>query len=172
MNDMKSKFAALFVAAVACLACPVQSPAQEKPSKFKEQSSLPDAETTKLAKQLMEASRVRKTLEESVGAMVAQGKSSAGDNAEKLPEGFWEELEKEMHKQIPSLMESLVPVYAKHFTKEELTALIEFYGTPAGKKLAEKQPLIMQESMVAGSSWGAKIGQEVAERLAKKKGSD
>ncbi|MGY0041248.1 DUF2059 domain-containing protein [Pedobacter sp. NJ-S-72] len=40
-----------------------------------------------------------------------------------------------------------------------------FYQTPAGKKFAEKTPLIMQESMQAGRVWGEKIGLEIISKL-------
>jgi len=38
-------------------------------------------------------------------------------------------------------------IYAKVFTKEELSGLIKFYKSPLGKKLLKKQPELMQETM-------------------------
>jgi hypothetical protein len=81
-------------------------------------------------------------------------------------------VEKELRKQLPALLDTIVPLYAKHFSKSELNALIDFYTSPAGKKLAEKQPLILQESMMAGAAWGERIGREVMQRLLKQKATD
>lgn len=53
--------------------------------------------------------------------------------------------------------EMLIPVYAQHFTEQDINGLIKFYKTPLGKKLLEKQPLIMQDSMIVGQQWGQEM---------------
>jgi len=64
------------------------------------------------------------------------------------------------------LVDSMVPIYASHFSQAELEQLVRFYESPLGKRLNEVQPLIVQESMEAGQRWGATIGREVGESLA------
>ena len=44
---------------------------------------------------------------------------------------------------------------------------MRFYESPLGKHLSEVQPLILQESMQAGQTWGAAIGREVGESLSR-----
>ncbi len=166
---MKHKFASLFFACLAGLISPCSCPAQEKPAASE---TATDAETAALVKKVMEVSQVKSTMEKSIGTMIEQGKKAAGPNADKLPPEFWPEVEKELRKQLPALLDTIVPLYAKHFTKSDLNALIDFYTSPAGRKLAEKQPLILQESMMAGSAWGEKIGRQVMERILKKKATD
>ncbi|MFY0599425.1 MAG: DUF2059 domain-containing protein [Cyclobacteriaceae bacterium] len=82
----------------------------------------------------------------------------------------WSELEKEFMKtSMNDLTEMLVPVYQKYMTLEDLKAMISFYETPVGKKFAKNTPMITQESMQVGQQWGMKIGQEIAEKIEKRK---
>jgi uncharacterized protein len=83
-----------------------------------------------------------------------------------VPENVWNEFEKEFSQtSLDDLVTMLVPVYEKHMTESDLDKVIEFYQTPVGKKFAEKTPLIMQESMQVGQSWGMKIGEKFAARM-------
>ncbi|WP_407353650.1 DUF2059 domain-containing protein [Luteimonas sp. R10] len=40
-------------------------------------------------------------------------------------------------------------IYAKTFTGEDMDAMIDFYGSPAGQKLLDKMPQLMQNTMAA-----------------------
>ncbi len=75
------------------------------------------------------------------------------------------EVKKEFN--VDQLVELLVPVYQKQFAEEDVKAFLEFYQSPAGKKLVEKQPAIMQESMVIGQQWGMGVAQKIQEILTK-----
>jgi len=44
-------------------------------------------------------------------------------------------------------LDAMAPVYAKHFTKAEISALTAFYGTPAGQKVLREMPAIVAEAM-------------------------
>ncbi len=83
----------------------------------------------------------------------------------KVSAEVWAELEKEMASDISELQKMLIPVYQKHFTQSEIRAITAFYETPAGRKFAEKQVPLSQESMQVGQTWGQFIGQKVAEKL-------
>lgn len=56
--------------------------------------------------------------------------------------------------EIVELHKQLIPVYKKHFTQDEVKAIIAFYETPAGNKLAEKTPMIAVEAMQGSQAWG------------------
>lgn len=56
------------------------------------------------------------------------------------------------------LVEQVVPIYDKHFTDEDLTALIAFYRTPVGQRAIKVMPLVVQE----GQEKGAKLGEQLA----------
>ena len=67
-----------------------------------------------------------------------------------------------------SLVEMLVPIYNKHMTQSDLEELIVFYKTPLGKKFTKTYPLILQESMQIGESWGMKIQQDFQLKMKEK----
>ena len=63
------------------------------------------------------------------------------------------------------IVKKLVPVYAKHLTEEDLDGIIEFYESEVGKRLIEKTPYIMTESMEIGAEWGKELATEILEEL-------
>ena len=84
----------------------------------------------------------------------------------RMPAAFWDAFLARARHDTTQLMQLIIPIYAAHFTKDELEGLVRFYQTPLGRRLAEVLPVIGQESMQAGQSWGANIGRQVAESLA------
>ena len=64
-----------------------------------------------------------------------------------------------------SMIELVIPIYAKHFSHDEIKQLIAFYQSPIGKRLIEEQPAIAQEAMQVGQAWGQQIGQRIAQKL-------
>jgi hypothetical protein len=69
------------------------------------------------------------------------------------------------------LMAGIVRIYAKHFTSEDVKALVAFYETDIGKKLVATMPVLMQESMDVAQQWSTRetprIGRVLGERLRK-----
>lgn len=47
------------------------------------------------------------------------------------------------------LLQAMAPIYAKHFTKSDINAIITFYSSPVGKKMIDETPEITQEAMQA-----------------------
>jgi len=87
-----------------------------------------------------------------------------------IPAAFWDAFLARARGNLPQLVDSLVPVYASHFSQTELEQLVRFYESPLGKHLSGVQPLILQESMQVGQTWGAAIGREVGESLSRSGG--
>ncbi|MFT4955351.1 MAG: hypothetical protein ACI8U3_001739 [Brevundimonas sp.] len=54
-------------------------------------------------------------------------------------EWFRVNLPREMTNLMTAIMDGLVPVFAERLTVEELTALVDFYETPLGRSIAQKQ---------------------------------
>jgi len=54
-----------------------------------------------------------------------------------------------MFSQMPvdQMLDSMVPVYQKHFTKGDLQALTAFYSSPSGQKILREMPAITTEAM-------------------------
>ena len=65
-------------------------------------------------------------------------------------------------------------IYAKAFSKEELTEIAEFYSSPTGKKLIESGPLVIREVMKAAEIWSSGVARDlnvnVSNALAEKVG--
>src|ERR1700722_11134473 len=55
----------------------------------------------------------------------------------------------DMYKNFPveDLIQAMIPVYQRHFTKGEIDAVVAFYSSPAGQKFLKEMPAITQESM-------------------------
>ena len=73
-------------------------------------------------------------------------------NSDKLPADFEARMNKvldRMYKDLPwdAVLQSMVPIYQKHFTKGDIDALLVFYEGPAGQKLLREMPAITAELM-------------------------
>ena len=81
-----------------------------------------------------------------------------------VPESLWTEVAESLD---PAELTGLaIPIYDRHFTMEELQALIDFYTTPVGQKVVKKLPLVAQESNAIGQQWGETKALEIMQRLA------
>jgi hypothetical protein len=72
-----------------------------------------------------------------------------------VPSELWKKVRSEMR--TADFTELVVPVYAKHFNRNDIKGMITFYKSPVGKKLLENQGAIMRESMAIGMAWGKDI---------------
>ena len=81
-----------------------------------------------------------------------------------VPDAWWDRfIEKVNYAELDDL---LIPIYAQNFTNEELDGIIDFYRTPIGQSVLTKMPMVVQDSLTAGQSWGIRIAQEVIDELA------
>ena len=81
------------------------------------------------------------------------------------PDEFWPTFRKQIKPD--EFIDLIVPIYASNFDESDLDGLIQFYRSPVGKRLVEKQPLILQQSMTAGQKWGEELAQRAIEQLNK-----
>ena len=70
---------------------------------------------------------------------------------EKVADRFQEELQKRIRS--AQVLDAVIPIYAKHFTHEEIKSFLAFYDTPAGKRYAQEAPYIMLDISRAGASY-------------------
>lgn len=79
-----------------------------------------------------------------------------------VPKEYWEKAEEEFMKtSIGELVKMLIPIYQKNLSHDDVLAMIEFYESAAGKRIAQKIPNISSESMQVGMSWGQAIGTKI-----------
>src|SRR5690554_6267734 len=92
--------------------------------------------------------------------------NSAKEKIDKMMDDFTDAMMEEMKELSRKLNDvELVNIYDKHFTHGEIQDLIEFYESPTGKKILEKNPEITKELM---SSMMTKYMPEIQKNLNKK----
>jgi uncharacterized protein len=89
---------------------------------------------------------------------------------DKLPADFEARINKMMDESMKAfpwdeMMQSMVPVYQKHFTKGDLDALIAFYESPTGQKVLRELPAITAEAMQAMTPMLRKQMETMTERV-------
>jgi hypothetical protein len=121
-----------------------------------------DPQKEKDIRALLEVSGTAKLGMQVLEQMITQMRRTHPD----VPPQFWEAFKKEVS--ADDFIDLIVPVYARHFSDEEVKELIKFYQSPIGQKLVREQPLMMRELMIAGQQWGAELGPRIAKRLKEK----
>ena len=111
---------------------------------------------------LLEGTGAIKVMAPLMSQIITQFRSAFSD----VPQAFWDELEQEMN--IDELITLILPVYDRHLTLDDLKAANAFYSSPAGKRLAEKTPILTKEGFEIGREWGGAKGQLVIQRLKEK----
>jgi len=75
----------------------------------------------------------------------------------------------EMKGTLPAMVTANARIYANHFSIDELTAIEQFYQSPAGQKVITETPAIIKEAVPLGIAWGrasaAEVLPKVIERL-------
>jgi hypothetical protein len=75
-----------------------------------------------------------------------------------------------MQARMEELLNANAQIYARHFTAEEMRQLTDFYRTPAGVKLLQKQPEVFQESTAFGQKFGAELAKDAYARMTEELG--
>ncbi len=89
---------------------------------------------------------------------------------DKLPADFEARTNKlmdDMMKSFPwdEMLDAMVPVYQKHFSKGDVDALVAFYSGPTGQKMLREMPAIMAEAMQVMMPMMQKSMDEMGKRL-------
>lgn len=91
--------------------------------------------------------------------MIGQYKTMLPD----VPADYWELFLEEIDYEY--FIELLTPIYKKYYTQEEIQDIIAFYESPTGQKMIEVQPMISQDSMIAGEEWGMILVEQINSKL-------
>ncbi|HEX8605922.1 MAG TPA: DUF2059 domain-containing protein, partial [Pseudoduganella sp.] len=51
---------------------------------------------------------------------------------------------------VDEMLEAMVPIYARHYTVDEMRQMAAFYKTPVGQKSLRLMPQLMSEGMQVG----------------------
>jgi hypothetical protein len=115
--------------------------------------------------------QVRKLLETiGVGKMLSQMNTQmAGVMRQSLPcvpAGYWQGFVDASA--TDQLIGTMVPVYQKHFTAEDIEGLQKFYASPLGQKVITEMPVTLAEGTQAGRQWGQQRGAQMIAALKQK----
>lgn len=103
----------------------------------------------------MEVAHSRKMFDDTMAVMTKQMHQMIHEQFAKIPnlppdaEARQIKLIDDMFKNFPfdEMLQAMVPVYQKHFTKGDIEALTAFYTTPTGQKVLKEMPAITAETM-------------------------
>jgi hypothetical protein len=137
----------------------------------------PDAPTRDQVMTVLNLLQIRQTMEQALATMTKAMK----DGAE---QGFRQKVPNPTPKQIAAIhavidealkdtpideiIQAIVPVYQKHFTKADLEEMIRFYSSPVGQKALREQPQMMQETAQAAQEIQMKRMNDVLARVDRK----
>lgn len=111
----------------------------------------------------------------SAAHMVQSLKQSHPEIPQKALEALPAEVGAVFEANIGTFVASIVPLYHRYFTAEEIKGMIAFYSTDLGQKAINAMPGLLSESMVVAQKWGESIDPVIAERVRarlKKEGVD
>lgn len=111
------------------------------------------------ARKLLEVSNSNQMSLQTLDMMISQ----VSQFAPNVPDVFWSEFKDEFISD--EFNEMVIDIWVKHFTQEEILGLIEFYQSPVGKALIEKQPLVFAEAGQLGQQYGERMGEKIMLRL-------
>ena len=140
------------------------------------QDSSVSAEKTALIKEMIEISNIKQNFKEMMSNMTSMQRKQSKDMMNDLISGYKTltraekaeitEMANETVERILSrseeffatkfnfdrfVDEAYVPIYAKHFTEDELRDMIAFYHTSTGQKTIKEMPRLMADAMIAVS---------------------
>jgi hypothetical protein len=120
-------------------------------------------------RQLMDLTGAKDLGQQLMSAGIAQFRSSVTESqpdnprANQFADAFALRFEK--HFDPHSLTETVIPIYDKHLSHEDLKQLLAYYQSPFGQRMLKVLPEVARESQVAGFQLGQKAAQEVMEEL-------
>src|ERR1700678_4550346 len=162
-----------------CLACLLfasissaqQNDANAPASKADVERFLDAMHTRDMTKSMMNAVTVQ--MHKMVHEQVLKQPNLPPDSEERL-----NKLTDSIYKEMPvdELVDVMIPVYQKHFTKGDMDALVAFYSSPTGEKMVKEMPAIMSESMQAATgvmqNMMAKMTQQIDDQIAQMQKAD
>ncbi len=135
--------------------------AKPAPAPAEKPNATPDPEKDKAIRQLLELTGVGKIAKQLMQQMVASMRQTQSG----VPDEFWTAF---LNKAKPEeLVDLMVPIYAKYYTREDIDGLTAFYRTPLGQKMLTSLPALMQDSNAVGEKWGRAKAEEIIRELDK-----
>jgi hypothetical protein len=109
-------------------------------------------------RELLDLMGYKKIEENNWSQMIAMNKQAAPF----IPEDVWTDVQTSISGiDYPTLMQ---PIYAKYLSTEDAAKALEFYRTPAGKRVLQAMPQMLGESVSAAQQKGRQAGRDAIEK--------
>jgi hypothetical protein len=156
----------------------------EKQASSEEQASKPESQASQRSadasakvdpakeadiRQLMDVTGTKDLGKQLMDAGIAQFRASVTESqpdnprAKQFADAFAQRFEK--HFDPHALTETVIPIYDKHLSSEDLRELLEYYQSPFGQRMLKVLPEVARESQAAGFKLGQKAAQDAMEEL-------
>jgi hypothetical protein len=132
------------------------------------QSTKPSAAAMAMAKQLVTVTGATALFNPLIAGVVEQAKLLYLQQNPMLQKDLNEiaaQLRTELAPRFTQVTDDVAREYATHFTEQELKDILAFYQTPAGKKLLQEQPTVVNDSMKFAQDWANKLSTEVTAKM-------
>jgi hypothetical protein len=114
--------------------------------------------TMEQTRELLDLMEYKKMEQNNWSQMIAMNKQAAPF----IPQDVWTDVQTGIDGiDYPTLMQ---PIYAKYLSQEDAAKALEFYHTPAGKRVLQAFPPMLGESVGAAQQKGRKVGRDAIEK--------
>jgi hypothetical protein len=140
------------------------------------QTQQPSAASLQVAKQLLTVTHATVVFDPLIAGVVEQAKLLFLQQNPGLGKDLNEvaaKIRTELKPRFSEITNEVALLYATNFTEQELKAILAFYKSPAGQKMLQTQPKVIDASMQFAQTWANKLSDEVIAKIReemKKKG--
>jgi hypothetical protein len=114
--------------------------------------------TMEQTRELLDLMEYKKMEQNNWSQMIAMNKQAAPF----IPQDVWTDVQTGIDGiDYPTLMQ---PIYAKYLSQEDAAKALEFYHTPAGKRVLQAFPPMLGESVGAAQQKGRQVGRDAIEK--------
>jgi uncharacterized protein len=127
-----------------------------------------DAPNVALAKQLLDVTHATSVFAPLIPGVVEQSRILYMQQNPSLGKDLSEiatKMRADLQPRSAELIDDLAKMYADTFSEQEMKDIIAFYHSPAGKKLLDQQPKLVEASMNLAGNWANKLSEEVTSRM-------
>ena len=130
-----------------------------------------DQEYNRLVDEILDLTGALKIGQQLSEAIVQQMTNALKAADSEMPDIVFSLIEEEVNAVIAesiqsrSFQELMYPIYAEHMSQSDLEAMVSFYRTDAGRRIAEVMPIMAQQGMLAGQAWGESLGPQIGTRV-------
>ena len=159
---MKYSLAMCVLLLLGSTAVAAQTPAQSPAAQVSPQTDAERAAKRADIRKLIELTGAANISADALQKMIEPLKASYPQ----VPEEFWNTFVHEVHSD--ELVDLVIPIYDKYYTREEIQELTHFYQTPVGQKTIKVLPKLSAEAIDAGQEWGRMVADRAMRKLREK----